>query len=463
MRIHLHRLKLFAALLATVTLARGQTAPDLQTILRRLDRLEGENRELREQVRQLQQQVRERIGEPAAPPEAAPAATLEERLDIEERRTAEQAQAKVEASQRFPIRVTGMALANAFYNSKQNNGIDDPTVASIAPGAAVGGATWRQSILGLDFIGPQTLWGGKIHGSLYMDFFTGASVSLNNVLRLRTAAIGLDWKTRSLTFTQDKPLISARDPESLAQVGVPALAGAGNLWWWEPQLRFEQRFALGESAGVRAQIAAIETDEGQAAVPAAYAASFYRARPGIEGRAEFFRKFGGERRVEIAPGFHLSETHVAGGSVPSHVFSTDWLIRPLEPVEITGVFFAGENVANLATTGIRQGFSILGPGRIAPVHSRGGWTQLKVTATPRLAFHFMAGLQNDRASDLLAGLGAQGPNGGIGRNWSYGGNFFYKLAPNVIASFETMQTRTSYLLFGQRLNNHYDLAVAYLF
>jgi hypothetical protein len=30
-------------------------------------------------------------------------------------------------------------------------------------------------------------------------------------------------------------------------------------------------------------------------------------------------------------------------------------------------------------------------------------------------------------------------------------------------SFETIQTRTSYLLFGQRLNNHYDLALAYLF
>jgi hypothetical protein len=60
-------------------------------------------------------------------------------------------------------------------------------------------------------------------------------------------------------------------------------------------------------------------------------------------------------------------------------------------------------------------------------------------------------------------LGAGGPNSGIGRNLAYGANFFYKLSPNVIASFETMQTRTSYLLFGQRLNNHYDLAFAYLF
>jgi hypothetical protein len=467
MRIQRHRLKLFVTLLAPLAGAHAQTTPDLQQILQRLDRLEGENRELRDQVRQLRDQLQARLGVPAQPPAQAPATpstpTLEERMEIEERRTAELEQTKVEASQRFPIRITGMALANTFYNSKQNGGVDDPTVASVNPGPAVGGATWRQSIIGLEFHGPRTFWDGEIHGSLFTDFFTGGSVSLNNMLRLRTASIGIDWKTRSLTFLQDKPLISPYNPDSLAQVGVPPLAGAGNLWWWEPQVRFEQRFDLSDQFGLRAQICAIETDENQAAVPAFYAASLARARPGLEGRFEFFRNLADERRIAIASGFHLSETHVAGGSVPSHVFSTDWLIRPIRPIEFTGLFFTGENVANLATTGIRQGFSILGPGQIQPVHSLGGWAQLTFFATSRLSFHFMAGSQNDRASDLVAGLGAQGPNGGIGRNLSYGGNFFYKLAPNVIASFETMQTRTSYLLFGQRLNNHYDLALAYLF
>jgi hypothetical protein len=39
----------------------------------------------------------------------------------------------------------------------------------------------------------------------------------------------------------------------------------------------------------------------------------------------------------------------------------------------------------------------------------------------------------------------------------------YKLAPNVIAAIELSQARTSYLTSGLRLNNHYDLALAYLF
>jgi hypothetical protein len=457
MRIHRHRLKLqlVITLLAPFVRAHAQSQ-DLQQILDRLDRLESENRDLREQVRELREQIR-----PAAAP--APEQTLQERMDIEERRTAELAQVKVEASQHFPIRLTGMALVNSFYNSQLNGGFDNPTVASAARGGAAGGATWRQSIIGLDYRGPETIWNGKIHGSVFMDFFNGTLTGLDNFLRLRTASFGIDWKTRSLTIAQDKPIISPRDPDSLAQVGVPPLSGAGNLWWWNPQVRFEQRIRLGDQSGVNAQIGLFETSEREARVPANFAASLERVRPGLEGRFEFFRKFGDTARIEIASGFHTSTTHVAAGSVPSSVFSTDWLFKPIRPVEFTGFFFTGQNVAHFDTTGIRQGFAIIGPRNILPVHARGGWAQLKLIATGRLSFHLMAGQHDDRDSDVRAGLGAGGAAGGIGKNQAYGANFFYKLAPNVIMSFETLQTRTTYLLLGKRLFNHYDLAFAYLF
>jgi len=55
------------------------------------------------------------------------------------------------------------------------------------------------------------------------------------------------------------------------------------------------------------------------------------------------------------------------------------------------------------------------------------------------------------------------PVGGIGKNQAYGVNLIYRLAPNVLVSLETTQVRTSYLGSGNRLNNHYDLALAYLF
>src|ERR1039457_2401434 len=103
-----------ALCLAPVTLY-AQTAPDLSKILERLDRLEQENRALSEQVRALQAQ----LGTAAPPPP-----TVEERVDIQEQRIEDQAQTKVEASQKFPIRLTGMALFNAFMNSKQSGGGD---------------------------------------------------------------------------------------------------------------------------------------------------------------------------------------------------------------------------------------------------------------------------------------------------------------------------------------------------
>ena len=459
MRTHRHRLNLIC-LLTLALPALAQTGPDLRQILERLDRIESENRELREQVRQL----REQMLAGGAPSPVSPAAPpLEERVQIEERRTEEQAQTKVEAAHRFPIRLTGMALVNSFYNTGQSGGVGNPAVAAPQYGSDLAGATFRQSVIGLEYTGPESLWGGKVHGSLFMDFFTGGNFGLGNMLRLRTASLGIDWQTRSLTIAQEKPLISPRDPDSLAQVGTPPLAGAGNLWWWDPQVRFEQRVGLGADAGLKAQIAVIETDESLAAVPAGFASSLAAVRPGIEGRLNIFRKFGDDRRIEIAPGFHASQTHVAGGSVPSRIFSTDWLFNPVQALELTGFFFAGENVAHMGTSGVRQGFSIWGPGDIRPVHSRGGWTQLKISASNRLSFHLFTGLQDDRDSDLRAGLGAGNAAGGIGRNLAYGANFFYKLAPNVIASFEIEQLRTSYLLFGQRLNNHYDLAFAYLF
>ncbi len=84
-----------------------------------------------------------------------------------------------------------------------------------------------------------------------MDFFGGSTGSLDHMFRIRTAAVKLDWTNTSFMVGQDKPIISPRDPDSLAQVGVSPLTGAGNLWLWQPQVRVEQRFSLGDTSGLR--------------------------------------------------------------------------------------------------------------------------------------------------------------------------------------------------------------------
>ena len=90
-----------------------------------------------------------------------------------------------------------------------------------------------------------------------------------------------------------------------------------------------------------------------------------------------------------------------------------------------------------------------------PVHTNGAWGQVAFFAAPRLSFHLYGGEESDHSAGFSAG--------NISRNLTYAGNMMYKLAPNVVAAIEIAQNRTDYVVSGARLNNHYDLALGYLF
>jgi uncharacterized protein (UPF0335 family) len=421
----------------------------VQAILDRLDRLERENRELRGELQQLRRELGVQT-----PPAASKAMTqvLEERVEVQEARTAELAQTKVQASSRFPINVTGMALFNAFLNTKGGGGSQYPTSAALAGSPANGGGTFRQSIVGVRFQGPKVAGGGSVSGSIYTDFWAGSDSSLNHLLRIRTATVQVDWKNLTIMAGQDKPLISPREPESISQVGVSPLTGAGNPWLWQPQVRVERRFALSESAGLRAQAALFQTSESRTTVPDEYATTVDPARPGYQGRFEVWKNLGGAGRLEIAPGFHLSTSRVLGYHVPSRVYSIDWMLKPVERLDFSGLFFSGQNIAPLGA--LRQGFILAGRDPRA-VRTRGGYAQLAWRPASRLSFHAFTGQQDDRDSDLTPGR--------IAKNLVYGGNVMYRLAPNVILSFEGSRIRTTYIGTGIRRVIHYDLALAYMF
>ena len=88
-----------------------------------------------------------------------------------------------------------------------------------------------------------------------------------------------------------------------------------------------------------------------------------------------------------------------------------------------------------------------------PKYRRLGADSVPITA--RLAFDLYGGQQDDRNSDLVYG--------NIAKNQGYFSNLMYRIAPNVIVSLEGGQVRTTYIGRGNRLNDHYDLGVAYLF
>jgi hypothetical protein len=437
----------------------AQEKTDLQQILERLDRLEQENHQLADEIHALRTELAAAKGQPteqqaAQAPSSPLAAPLDERVQVAEQRVSDLSQEKVEASQKFPISLTGMVLFNSFLNGKNAAGAEDPVTVSASSGQTTNGATLAQTTLGLRYESPQAIWGAAVNGSVFFDFYGGEDSSLGHTARLRTADIQFDWANTSVMVGQDKPLIAPRDPFSLAQVGVSPFTAAGNLWLWSPQARIEERFQFGDDSGLHAQLGLYEMGGmygNSTTYPSGNAAS--SAGPALEGRFEFWHKFGEHTRLELAPGFHTAQTTQNGTSVPSRLFSFDWFANPWEKIEFTGAFYTGENIAGLGTIG--PGYYLLGPNLVKPVQSIGGWAQLAWLATPKLTFHLIAGQTNNQASEVSSGL--------IYKNQGYAANLIYRLAPNVLLSLEGMQLRTSYLGSGTRLNNHYDLGVAYLF
>ena len=451
---------------ACILSAQAPTAPanpELQQVLQRLDRLEEQNREMMAEIRALREQLSARPAvsaespAPASPPAAAAPeaaqAELEDQIQVQQARTAQLDQEKISTDHKLPLVVTGMLLENSFWTGRGAGGAANPTIAAAAAGPVNAGATFRQTVLGLKFDGPEIFGGGKVSGSAYADFFGGAGTLLSQYIRLRVASINSDWKNTTVTIALDKPIIAPREPDSLAQVGVSPLTSAGNLWLWQPQVRVEQRFSLGEQAGLRAQAGIYQTAEGGTGLTSVYGSSLARARPGYEGRLEFWAG-SGNRRIEIAPGFHFSSSHVLGQSVPSQIFSLDWLARPFRRLDFTGAFFTGENVGVVG--GLQQGISVREYGdEVNAVGATGGWAQIKFRLTPRLSVNVYGGEENDAGRDLAAGQ--------ISRNLIYAGNLMYRLGSNIITAFEGSQTRTTYLNSGTRTFPHYDLALGYLF
>jgi len=284
-----------------------------------------------------------------------------------------------------------------------------------------------------------------------MDFYSQSGGY--GLFRLRRGVLSFDWARRTLTVGQDKPLISPLEPTSFARVGVPPLSGAGNLWLWLPQIRYEERVPFSTHTQATFQAAVIETNESYVAPYLPPNAPGETARPGLEARFEIAHRWNEESRFAVGIGAHASTTHLLGSSIPSRVISADLLYKPIQKLQISGTIFRGENFASLG--GEPPGVTILKNGTVIPIHGSAGWMQVAVPITSRLTFDVYAGRQVNDAKDLNSYA--------FVRTLSYAGNVLYRLSPNVIVGLEGSQNALEYLTGRQLLTNRYDATVAYLF
>ena len=454
---------LAAVILVPAVSVYAQSGPTLDAVLERLDQLEQQNVELREQLGVLRQEL-ERIRQ--APPEGAASTAarvdaLEEKVDLHEGRISEQDQVKTQSAQRVPIRLTGVLLFSVFRNS--SHGVlaanDYPVAARTDSAPATWAGTLRRSIIGAEFQVPDAVLGGKFRGSIFTDL-TEAGDALTNIQpRLRTVSIEGRWNHFAVFAGQDKPIFSVRDPTSLAQVQFAPLNGAGNFWLYRPQVRVEEIVPLGRRNEFRARLGVSQAPETGGTIPAESRASIEPRRAALEGHFQIARQWDSVRRLEIGSGFHRSTTHVLGTFVPADLISLDWFVKPVQWAEFTGAVFTGENMSKGGSSGFAQGHALIpiSPGvfQPVPVARHGGWVQLTFVPTSRLTVNLQSGVDHAENDYLL-------PTS-LTRNRALVFNTFYRLAPNILLGFEYGNIRTDFKDGQSPTYTHNDLHIAYLF
>src|SRR2546427_5575918 len=273
------------------------------------------------------------------------------------------------------IELTGLVLVNGFFTNARVNNSDVPQfVDSVAPASAVGG-TIRQTRLGLLVTEPDVLR-GSFSGEVDVDFYSGQQPSSGGrtfpLLRLRRAVGIVSWDHAQGVFGQESPLVAERSPRSLASVGFPDFAGAGNLWLWLPQFRatLEQGYTL----RLAEQVAVLAPTSGTAQ-------GLFNTQPDS---AERSRRPYLQARVRLAWGPTDDPSEIAVGGHLGWLASADTLFQSravtadarfqVGRVELLAEAVSGEAPAGVGGGGIGRS---LGPSRLEG-RTKGGRGQVNV-------------------------------------------------------------------------------------
>ena len=429
MRTIVSRFVLYASALTTLAVPIRVAAQTTQEdVLRELTALRAEVRQLREELDALK--AREPSGE------------------IVQAQLAELAQTKVQSTTRFPLKIFGTIHAHAFSNGDTPNWLDIPNL--VTPPVASPGTfsmALRQSRIGFAADGP-TLGTVRTSGIVALDFFGGIpgfqTGQVMGLPRLLVGYIRFDGKRAAAEIGQDHTLLAPRDPTSLAGFSFPLLFRSGNLYLRAPQARLEYSVAplLRVAGGIMAPIGGDLVDLDYRFVPPALGGERSR-RPAFQARIEFGTADPeATRRASIGAAGHYGWERRANGLVNGWVSAVDFAARR-DMFGVAGEVFVGDNM------------DAFGGALGLDAHGSGGWAELQLIPTNRVAFNAGAGIDdiNDAARALLPRR----------RNRSAYGNVIVSLTPEIQTSFEYRWLATLPTGPAELKNHHFDWVLAYKF
>jgi hypothetical protein len=406
---------------------------------------------------------------------------LQEQQDVLQSEIKQHEQIKLETDSKYSLRVTGVALFNAFSNAgvvdnAELPGLALPRVAGASHGS--NGATLRQTVFGVAANGP-VIAGAHSSAAINVDFFGGTATNNfgysapSGSLRMRDGEVALVWDKSTIEAGYTTPLISPLSPTSYATLAQPSLSGSGNLWIWSPQVRFEQRIPLGEDRGLSLEAGLI------------YPASFtYQAiqfdspveasrRPGVEGRLAYHS----DRAATASPHslvvgvgaykasqFYSSKTHIGSWAVTG-----DWRIPLTRRFDLSGEIYRGQALGGFGG-GLYKDVNIgtdyaTGLGRTVGVNTAGGWSQLKFNFSSRIEANAAFGLDDAFASsfDSLILSSTSSPVALAARNDSVVGNVIFRPRASLILSPEYRHILSWSYTGAPNVANLFTLSAGYQF
>jgi hypothetical protein len=397
---------------------------DLAVTHQQLDQSQQEMEQLRQELAQIKKLLAATqpavVGASDRGPVDTAKATAAAIEDLRERQQTTEAQVKlhdqtkVESGSKYPLHVTGLVLFNSFFNRGSVDNIDLPEAAlnnqNNTTGNGSAGATFRQTILGLEGYGPR-IAGARTSADIDLDFFAGlayASYATSaGTVRMRTASINLDWDHDSIQAGLMGPLISPLSPTSYAMVAEPALAGAGNLWTWAPQLRYAHQIPFPSGRKLQLEFglwdpptAGYSTNE-LFRVPSPSEAS---KQPGYESRVSYGTSAGDHSFQIGLSGYYSRQSYPGNQRVDSWAGTTDWRVPLGSRLEVSGEAYRGKALGGLGG-GVYKDvlfgiYASTGQNAYRGLNAVGGWTQIKTRITRSLEANAGIGLDNGYAEDF---------------------------------------------------------------
>jgi hypothetical protein len=420
----------------------------------------------------------------ATPAQAATQASLDamqEQGDVLAAEIKQHDQTKVETASKYPLRVTGIALFNVYSNAGVVDDTDLPMYALARfPGGSHGslGATLRQTVLGIEANGPN-LGGATTSASVNIDFFGGSSTNASGYssqagyVRMRTASLSMDWDRTTLQAGYVVPLITPRSPTSYATLASPSLAGSGNLWTWAPELRVEQRFALGDHHAIGIEgglILPYSPNYSNQQLDSPVSAN---RRPGYEGRVSL-------RAARIATasphalmagisGYFANQFYPGPTHIQSWAFAGDWQIPITRWIDISGEFYRGAALGGFgggASKDVLTGKNtITGASITRAVDVIGGWSQIKLYSASRFEANMAYGIDNTFSASFDNILLPASTNAlsTTARNQTFVGNLIFRPRAALIFSPEYRHIETWNYTGTRNVANVFTLSAGYQF